>query len=111
METESDILRLLALIVYYWVIGILIAILLGLLYHTFDWLQFQRAHPGEGRTWIGIFHMVMIPFELYLLLICWWVRVLLRQRLGSFWQLLQLIIIFAIGIVPGMFLIFPLVTQ
>ena len=87
---------------------ILLAIPLGLTLQTLATMQVQEAEYGTTCSYIGIFYVVFIPFECYLLLLFFWLQTLRGRPVYKLWHLLQLIFIFVLGIVPGGVMLFPL---
>lgn len=100
--------QLFAQVWHYLLLVIVLGIPSGLIYQTVKAAQFQAEGPGTTCSWIGILYFVMIPAECYLLFILFWLQILRGQTLYQPWHLLQLMLIFLLGIVPGVLLLFPL---
>lgn len=103
--------QLFAQVWHYLLLVIVLGIPSGLIYQTVKAAQFQAEGPGTTCSWIGILYFVMIPAECYLLFILLWLQVLRGYILDKPWHLFQLLVIFMVGIVPGVVLLFLLLMK
>ena len=86
-------------------IFILIAIPAGLVFQSIRVAEFMKDCPDNScGSWIGIYFAILIPAELYLILIYIWLRALKTIDINRTFKLVQLVIIFIVGILPGLFL-------
>lgn len=90
---------------------ILVVIPLGLIYQTIESYQFMKDCPDPRvcHNWAGMLFLVLIPAELYTGLIFFWLKVLQNAKTTHTSRLIQLIIIFLIGVIPGLAWMFPAV--
>lgn len=90
---------------------ILVVIPLGLISATIDANRAMDECPETGtcHTWIGLVYVVLIVAGLYTGLMLLWLKFLQHSQTSLGFRLIQLIIIFLIGVVPGLMLMFPAV--
>lgn len=96
---------------HYVLLLVLVSVPIYLAYQTMKVVQFQSEGPGTTCSYIGILYFVLIPFECYLLLIFSWLQMLRRRILDRPWHFLQLFLIFLVGVVPGVVLLFLLLMK
>jgi H+/Cl- antiporter ClcA len=89
-------------------VGILILIPLGLLYRLIQTHQFlQNCHDHSCGTWIGIVFIILLPSELYLWIILKWLKRVQNAQIDETMKSIQLLLIFILGVLPGIFLLYP----
>jgi hypothetical protein len=92
-------------------IMILVVIPLGLIYQTVESYQFMENCPDPRvcHSWVGMLYMILIPTEIYIGLIFFWLKALKHANTTTESRLVQLVIISLIGVVPGLVLMFSAV--
>jgi len=89
-------------------IAVLIAIPLGLIYQSIQTAEFMKTCPDHScGNYLGILYFVLVPAEIYLVLIFFWLRILRSSEINRTWKFIQLIIIFLIGVIPGIIMLYP----
>ena len=86
-------------------IALLVMIPAGFCYRLIEMYHFENS--GIDAEWTGIILIFLVAMEAYLLVLFTWLRLIMRRRMRSLIKLIQLIIIFIIGILPGILAIYP----
>ena len=90
-------------------VAVLAIIPLGLVYQSIESARFARNHPDFGAScdWTGLLYFILIPAEIYLLIVFFWLRLLRKGKIDKRLKLVQLILILLIGAIPGLILLYP----
>ncbi len=83
--------------------AILILNILGIFYQGKRSSDFMESHP-DGRSNMGIFIALYMMVEIYILFLLLWTWSISQTKGWQKAKLTQLIILFIIGILPGIFL-------
>jgi len=90
--------------IFIWVfVLILILNIIGLIYQGKRNAAFIEANPDGGSN-LGIFIGAYLMIELYMLVMLCWTWLVSQMKKLQWLKLLQLIILFCIGIIPGIYL-------
>lgn len=92
--------------------AILVIIPLGLIYRLIDAYQFLQNCPDKScGTWIGILAIILLPAELYLWMVLKWQKVLPATQTNETIKFIQLLLVFILGVMPGMLSIYAVLIK
>lgn len=89
----------------YALVALLVLIPVGFIYRI---IQAHALEDGVTSTeWMGIVLMLLIAMEIYLLVHFIWLRLLNNAKVNPVLKLIQLLLIFVVGVLPGLLALYP----